>query len=72
MSIESTFRVYRNNAISMLQQKGVEVFKSDSNERISNELYKAKESDCENYEVVDFDKENEPENDRWHLWKWHW
>lgn len=56
----------------MLQQKRIEVFESDSNERLAYELYQAKESDFENYEVVDFDQDNEPENDKWHLWKYGW
>ncbi len=56
----------------MLQQKRIEVFESDSNERLAYELYQAKESDFENYEVVDFDEENEPEDDKWHFWKYGW
>ena len=69
---ESTHRVSREDAISMLQQKRVEVFESDSNERLAYELYEVKESDFENYEVVDFQKEDEPEDDKWHLWKYGW
>ena len=72
MGIESTYRVSRRDAISMLQQKQIEVFESDSNERLAYELYQAKESDFENYEVVDFDEENEPEDDKWYLWKYGW
>lgn len=72
MGIESTYRVFRKDAIAMLEQKRIEVFESDSNERLAYELYKAKESDFENYEVVDFDQENEPQNDKWHLWKYGW
>jgi hypothetical protein len=72
MGIESTYRVSRKDAIAMLQQKRIEVFESDSNERLSHELYRAKESCFENYEVVDFEHEQEPENDKWHLWKYGW
>ena len=72
MGIESTYRVFRKDAIAMLQQKRIEVFDSDSNERLAYELYEAKESDFENYEVVDFDRKNEPKNDKWHLWKYGW
>lgn len=72
MGIESTYRVSRKDAISMLQNKRIEVFESDSNERLGHELYNAKDSDFENYEVVDFEEENEPKNDKWHLWKYGW
>lgn len=72
MGIESTYRVSRKDAIAMLQQKRIEVFESDSNERLSYELYEARESEFENYEVVDFDEDNEPENDKWNLWKYGW
>lgn len=72
MGIESTYRVSRKDAIAMLQQKGIEVFESDSNERLAYELYEAKESDFENYEVVDFEQEDESENDKWYLWKYGW
>lgn len=72
MGIESTYRVSRKDAIAMLRQKRIEVFESDSNERLAYELYEAKESEFENYEVVDFDEEKEPENDKWHLWKYGW
>jgi hypothetical protein len=69
MSIETTHRISRNDAIITLTRKGIEVFESDSNERISHELYKERDSIFENYEVVDFDKENEPENNKWFFWK---
>lgn len=72
MGIESTYRISRKDAISMLEQKRIDVFESDSNERIAHEIYNVKESIFENYEVVDFDQENEPDDDSWHLWKFCW
>jgi hypothetical protein len=72
MGIESTYRVSRKDAISMLQQKRIEVFESDSNERLEHELYEAKESGFENYEVVDFERVDEPEDDKWLFWKYGW
>lgn len=72
MGIESTYRVSRKDAIKMLQQKQIEVFDLDCNDRLAYELYKAKESSYENYEVVDFEQHNEPENNKWHLWKYYW
>ena len=72
MSIEATHRVSRKDAISMLKYKNIEVFESDSNQRLAHELYNAKESDTINYEVVDFDREDEPHDDKWNLWKYCW
>ena len=69
MGIKSTHRVYRGDAIQFLRNEGVTVFNSDSNERLADELEKVWDNDFENYEVVDFERENEPEGDKWHLWK---
>ncbi len=74
MSIETTYRIFRSNAIKMLEEKNVQVFESDSNERIALELYENRNSIYENYEVVDFDEDNEPGNDKSNHWKssWNW
>jgi TRAP-type uncharacterized transport system substrate-binding protein len=70
MSVTTTYRIFREDVILTLQNKHIEVFNSDSNERLAYELCKAIDSDFENYEVVDFEKENEPENDKWPYWKY--
>ncbi len=48
---------------------GIKVFNSDSNERLADELEDAWDNERENYEVVDFDQEGEPEDDKWPYWK---
>lgn len=69
MSIKTTHRICRNDAIQFLQDMGIKVFNSDSNERLADELEDAWDNERENYEVVDFDQEGEPEDDKWPYWK---
>ena len=70
MGIESTHRISRSNAIWNLRLRRVEVFDCDSNERLGYELYKIRDSIFENYEVVDFEEEDEPENNKANFWKY--
>lgn len=72
MSIESTYTISRSDAIEMLKRKNVTVFNDDSNDRLGHELYNVRESEFENYEVVDFDKESAPQGDNWRVWKYYW
>jgi hypothetical protein len=69
MSIEATHRIFRDHAVQLLCRYGRQVFDSDSNERLSYELYQCEISITENYEVVDFKREDEPADDKWPFWK---
>lgn len=53
MSIERTFTVKRSDAIDMLKYKKISFFEDDSNSRLANLLYLNRESETENYDVVD-------------------
>lgn len=72
MGLETTYRVFRKDALQMLKDKDVQVFETDSNERLAFELYIATRSPFENFEVVDFNQENEPEHDKCQFWKNNW
>ncbi len=68
MGIESTMTVKRSDAIAMLEQKRVEVFKNDFQERLEALLYEHRESIFENYNVV----EDDFVGDEWERWKSYW
>jgi len=68
MGIESTMTVKRSDAIAMLEQKRVEVFKNDCQERLAALLYEHRESIFENYNVV----EDDFVGDEWERWKLYW
>ncbi len=78
MSIESTHYVNRRDAIQMLYDKGADFNEDMSNEKLSEILYWVSREDnneeyiFENYIVVDWTKWNEPEFDKWELWRSSW
>lgn len=55
MGIEATFTVQKDDALLMLQSRGVIVYANDCNERLASLLYENRESIIENYEVVNDD-----------------
>ena len=63
MSIEATHYIFRGDAIESLRRRKIEVFDTDSNERLEHELYKARPSQYINYCVVDYKQEDSP--DEW-------
>ena len=72
MSIETTHRISRKDAISTLEKHRREVFQDDCNDRLSYELYQIRRSEFENYEVVDFEEDDQPKDDIWPYWTFGW
>ena len=70
MSIETTYNINRWVAIENLRDKLITVFENDCNERIEYLLYKHRDSEFENYSVVDWTQETEPEGQEWPYWKY--
>lgn len=72
MSVETTYRINREDAIRKLENEGISVFHNDCNERLETELYNLQTEfePRKNYDVVDFTEETEPENDKWPFWEY--
>lgn len=52
MSIESTITVEKTEALIILTEKGIKVYKDDSLDRLSDLLYENRDTIFENYLVV--------------------
>jgi len=65
MSIKATHRINRKTALYKLKRDRITVYENDCNERLADLL---EEKECVNYEVVDFEKEDEPLDDTWKYW----
>lgn len=72
MSIETTHRISRKDAITTLEKRAVFGASELSNEQLSDLLYDFQDSIFENYDVVDFEVTEEPDDDKWHFWKFSW
>lgn len=74
MSIETTHKVYRQDAINMLKQKRITVFDDDCNDRLAYLLYENRDSKSENYDVVHYTKAEEKTKELfpWRFWKYGW
>ncbi len=74
MSIETTHKVHFLTAIEMLRNKNVTVFIDDCFNRLSHLLYENRESEFENYEVVNYTMEEEKCNEKYPhpYWKFGW
>ena len=68
MGIESTMTVKRIDALEMLKAKRCTVYENDCLERLSDLLYEHRESEYENYIVVENNYKGR-ENERW---KFYW
>ena len=80
MPIETTYNINRLDAIEMLCKKGVFPHDNATNEELGDMLYflRADNSlyedfmDFENYCVVDWTEETQPEGQEWSFWRTHW
>lgn len=72
MGIETTYHIFRGDAINMIKNKNIAVFENDCNARLEHIIYKYRHTIFENYIVVDWTMDDEPSGQEWPYWKNDW